>query len=93
MKIQVSNLATDVSEQELRMLFECFGQVAAVEMRRIPGNAVVDMPDKSAGREAIEGLDAQEVKGRSLSVAEMQKRPPGNRSGGGKRSRGRRRRR
>ena len=93
MKIQVGNLATDVAEAELRMLFECFGQVAAVEMRRIPGNAVVDMPDKSAGREAIEGLDSQEVKGRNLSVSELLKRPPGNRPAGGKRPRGRRRRR
>ena len=93
MKIQVGKLATDVSEQELRMLFECFGQVAAVEMSRIPGNALVDMPDKSAGRDAIEGLDSQEVKGRSLSVAEPQKHPQGSRPGGGKRRGGRRRRR
>lgn len=93
MKIQVSNLAADVTEAELRMLFDCFGQVASVEMRRTPGNALVDMPDKGAARDAIEGLNAQDLKGSSLSVREMQKHPQGSRPPGGKRPRGRRRRR
>lgn len=94
MKIQVSNLAADVTEDELRMLFECFGQVASVEMRRTPGNALVDMPDKGAARDAIDGLNNQDLKGSNLSVREMQKHPQGgNRAPAGKRPRGRRRRR
>ena len=92
MKIYVSNLAVDITDEEIRMLFECFGQVASVEMRRSPGSALVDMPDKTAAREAITGLHGQSLRGYELMVSEAKKRTGGNSRHRGRRPHRRRRR-
>ena len=93
MKIYVSNLATDISDSELRTLFECFGQVASVAMGRVPGEALVDMPDKTAAKEAIEGLHGQTLRGYDLAVNEAKKRPEGKQSQRNRKPQRRRRRR
>jgi len=91
MKIQVSNLATGISDAELRMLFECFGEVASVEMGGAPGGALIEMLDKKAAKEAIAGLNGQNLKGSDLAVGEGSKRPANNFRRGKKPHRGRRR--
>ena len=93
MKINVSNLATDLTDAEIRQLFECFGQVASVQMARIPGEARVDMPDKALAREAIAGLHGQTLRGRDLVVSEMQKQSAGKQGQRNRRPQRRRRRR
>lgn len=70
MKIRVENVAADVTDEELRMLFECFGNVASVERSGPGGTAVVEMPDREAAKEAVGGLDGQNLKGRELSVSD-----------------------
>jgi cold-inducible RNA-binding protein len=93
MKIRLGNLSSDTTVEDLRMLLECFGQVADVRLDRFPGQATAEMPNKTTAREAIEGLDGQNLKGRDLEVSEMQERTGsrrGGRAGGGG---GRRRRR
>ena len=76
MKIRVDNLAADTTEDDLRMLFELFGAVAAVTIDQRRRWSQIDMPSKSAAREAIEALNGQNLKGFDLVVAEMADRPP-----------------
>jgi RNA recognition motif-containing protein len=71
-KIRVDNLGSDVTKDELHTLFECFGRVAAVHMQQ--GRAQIEMPSKSAAKDAIEGLNGQNLKGYDMSVAEMVER-------------------
>lgn len=93
MKIFVSNLAADITEEELRMLFECFGQVASLELERSQGRALLEMPDKAAAREAVAGLQGQNLKGNDLVINDTTKRPGGNQAQRNKRPRRRTRRR
>ncbi|MDE2812020.1 MAG: RNA-binding protein [Gemmatimonadota bacterium] len=75
MKIRVDNIATEVTEDDLRTLFELFGAVAAVTIdpRRRWGQ--IDMPSKAAAREAIDMLNGQNLKGLDMVVEEMADRP------------------
>ena len=77
MRLAVDNLASDATEDDLRTLFEIFGKVSAVEIQRDRGRGLVDMPSKSAAKEAITNLDGQELLGHSLGISEFQqgKRP------------------
>lgn len=77
MRLAVDNLASNATEDDLRTLFEIFGKVAAVEIQRDRGRGLVDMPSKSAAKEAITNLDGQELLGHSLGISEFQqgKRP------------------
>ena len=90
MKIRIDNLATEVTEDDLRTLFELFGAVAAatIDQRRRWGQ--IDMPNKAAAREAIDMLNGQNLKGLDIVVGEMADRPAARRPRG-KPRRGRRR--
>ena len=89
MKIRIDNIATGATEEDLRMLFELFGAVAAVTIdpRRRWGQ--IDMPSKAAARKAIDMLNGQNLKGLDMVVQEMADRPPARPRG--KPRRGRRR--
>ena len=69
MRISVGNLSTDTTEDEIRLLFECFGKVLSVQLDRGQNQCQVDMPSKSEAKQAINGLDGQNVKGLDLSVS------------------------
>ena len=75
MKIRVDNLAADTTQEDLRTLFELFGSVssATIDPRRRWGQ--IDMPSKSAAREAIDMLNGQNLKGFDMVVQEMTDRP------------------
>jgi len=85
MKISVANLSREATEDDLRALFEIFGKVTSINARR-QGMAIVDMPNGTDARRAIEGLNGQTLLDYDLEVREMPERrgPP--------RGRGRRRR-
>ena len=87
MKIRVDNLAADTTEDDLRILFELFGAVAAVTIdpRRRWGQ--IDMPSKAAAREAIDMLNGQNLKGFDMIVEEMIDRPASRPRGKGRRGR------
>ena len=91
MNIYVGNLASDVTEDDLRQLFEAFGQVEAVTVMKdrfsgeSRGFGFVDMPSKKEGESAIAGVNGKNVKGQALKVDEA--RPKQDRGG----SRGERR--
>jgi len=88
--IYVGNLSYDATEDDLRQAFEEHGQVSSVkvitdrETGRPRGFAFVTMEDNAA-REAIEGLNGNDLDGRSINVNEAKPREGGggNRGGGG----------
>ena len=88
MRIYVGNMPFSMSENDLRQLFEEFGEVSSVNIitdrdtGRPRGFGFVDIDDEAAGREAIEKADGREVEGRRLKVNEA--RPKRERGGGGR---------
>lgn len=78
MNIFISNLNYTTAEEELKELFEKFGEVNSAkivtdkETGRSRGFAFVEMPDDGAARKAIEELNRTEFKQRTLNIAESQ---------------------
>lgn len=89
MRIYVGNLSYQATEEELRELFESYGEVAEVNIitdrdtGRSRGFAFVEMPNAKEGAAAIEALDQKAHQGRNLRVNEAQPRQQSGRSGGG----------
>jgi hypothetical protein len=77
--LYVGNLAYSVQRNELRALFEEYGQVNSVRImtdrntRRPRGYGFVDM-EANAGRKALDALNGTEFCGRNLKVSEAQQR-------------------
>jgi len=93
--IFVGNLSFNTSEDELRQLFEPYGQVDRVsiltdrETGRSRGFGFVEMTNAEEGDKAIAGLNGSQFGGRAINVNEA--RPKAERAGGGGRGdRGRR---
>jgi RNA recognition motif-containing protein len=90
MNIYVGNLSFQSTEEELKHLFEGFGQVESVSVIKDKfsgesrGFGFVVMPDQSQGRAAIEGLNGKDIGGRALKVNEARSQGgPTERRGGG----------
>jgi RNA recognition motif-containing protein len=96
MNIFVASLSYQISEADLRELFEGYGTVSSAkiitdrETGRSKGFGFVEMDDDSEGQRAIEELNGAEFDGRTLAVSVARprtERPRGgsgyNRGGGG----------
>ncbi len=92
MNIYVGNIPHDLTEDELREAFEVYGQVESVSLIKDKftgesrGFGFVQMAEKEAAQASIEGLNGQDLKGRTLNVNEAKPRPerrPGGNGGGG----------
>jgi len=87
MNIYVGNLASDVTEDELREQFTAFGGVTSVSIIKDKysgqsrGFGFVEMPAKAEGEAAIAGLKGKTLKDRTLDVNEA--RPRSDSRGGG----------
>jgi len=74
MNIYVGNLHYDVTEDDLRSLFEQYGQVdsAKIIIDKLTGKSkgfgFIEMPDDADGQKAIDELNGAELKGRNLKV-------------------------
>jgi cold-inducible RNA-binding protein len=85
--IFVGNLSFNTNEDELRQMFEAFGQVDRVSIMtdrdtgRSRGFGFVEMTSNEEGEKAIAGLNGSQIGGRTLNVNEA--RPKTERSGGG----------
>ncbi len=89
MKIYVGNLSYEVTEEDLRLALEQFGQVESATIikdkysGRSKGFGFVEMASKAEGQSAIDGLNGKELKGRTLNVNEARPRTESRGSGGG----------
>src|SRR5580658_9157773 len=81
----VGNMSFQTTAEDLRALFEPFGQLARVhvatdrETGRARGLGFVEMPNDAEAANAIAGLDGKDVGGRNLKVNEAR---PKSESGG-----------
>ena len=87
MNMYVSNLGFQVNDEELKTLFNKFGEVTSAkvvmdrETGRSRGFGFVEMAD-AAAEEAMKSLDGTQVDGRAISVSKARPKSD-NRSGGG----------
>lgn len=97
MNIFVGSLPYQLQEEDLRALFEPFGEVSSAklimdrETGRSKGFGFVEMPDDESAQTAIDALNKSEVKGRSIAVSQAENKKPsggGDRRGGGGFNRG-----
>ena len=80
MNIYVGNLSNEVTEEDLRLAFEPFGQVESTTLIKDKasgesrGFGFVKMASKAEGQSAIKGLNDTELKGKTLKVSEARPR-------------------
>ena len=82
MNIFVGNLAFGSTDQDIRQLFEPYGAVDKINIitdrdtGQSRGFCFVEMPDSTAAKTAIQGLQGKELGGRTLTVNEAKPREP-----------------
>jgi cold-inducible RNA-binding protein len=80
--IYVSNIAFNATTDDLRQLFESYGAVDKVNIitdrdtGQSRGFGFVEMPDSTAAKAAMQGLNGKELDGRALTVNEAKPREP-----------------
>ncbi len=80
MNIYAGNLLRNLSEDELRQVFESYGtvQTAAIIKDKISGESrgfgFVEMPNADEATKAITGLNGRDFKGRAMTVNEAKPR-------------------
>jgi cold-inducible RNA-binding protein len=93
MKLFVGNFSFSTTEDDLRTLFQPYGNVDSVavvtdrDTGRSRGFGFVEMPDRGQAEKAIEALNGKQVGGRTLNINEARPKadnggPRGGRSGG-----------
>jgi len=90
MNVYVGNLLFNVTENELKELFEPFGQVTEVRLimdkftGKSKGFGFIEMPSKEEAEKAIAALNGKDMKGRAMTVNEAKpKTDRGDRGGRG----------
>ena len=87
MNIYVANLNYKVQDENLRELFEEYGEVSSAkvisdrETGQSRGFGFVEMPDESDALTAIEELDGADVQGRAIKVNKARPRTEGGNGG------------
>jgi cold-inducible RNA-binding protein len=80
--IYVSNIAFNATTDDLRQLFESYGAVDKVNIitdrdtGQSRGFGFVEMPDSTAAKAAMQGLNGKDLDGRALTVNEAKPREP-----------------
>ena len=80
MNIFVGNLLFSATEQDVKSLFETFGVVASVNIKKKSGKnsrgfGFVNMPDDTQAQAAISALQDKEFMGRPLNVSAQRPKP------------------
>ena len=92
MNIYAGNLHYEVSEDELREIFENFGEVSSAKIifdrfsGRSKGFGFVEMPNDDEAQKAIDELEGSEVQGRTMKVNKAREREERGRGGFNNRS-------
>lgn len=87
MNLYVGNLLFDVTENDLKELFEPFGQVTEIRLimdkytGKSKGFGFIEMPSKDEAQKAVAALNGKDIKGRAISVNEA--KPKTDRGGRG----------
>jgi RNA recognition motif-containing protein len=82
MNLYVSNLSFHTTEDDLRKLFEDFGNVTSAKVitdrttGKSRGFGFVEMSGDDDARNAMSGLNGKDIEGRTLSVSEARERAP-----------------
>lgn len=85
MNIFVAKLDYGVTSEDLREVFEEYGDVSSCNVifdkmtRKSKGFAFVEMPDDSAAQKAIAELNEASINGRAIVVKEAESRPANRR--------------
>jgi RNA recognition motif-containing protein len=96
-KLFVGNLSFDISENDLQDAFAAYGTVTETNLmmdratNRPRGFGFVTMSSSEEAQNAISGLNAKDLGGRTLTVnvaRPREDRPPGGGGGGGRREYG-----
>ena len=80
MDIYVGNLSYDATEEDLKKMFEEFGEIESVKIvtdrysGRSKGFGFVGMPNDEEGKAAIEALNGKDMMGREIKVNEARPR-------------------
>lgn len=80
MTIYVSNLMSNINEEELKNSFAVYGQVTSCKIITdrytgvSRGFGFVDMPQEAEGDKAIRELDGKEMGGRNITVSVAKER-------------------
>lgn len=80
MNIRITNLDTQLRDNDLRNLFSAYGDVESAEVAMDAftdlsrGFGFVEMPQEDQARAAIEGLQGKELSGRVITVQEAEPR-------------------
>ena len=89
MNIYVGNLSWQMTDEDLRTLFEQYGSVTSAKIvkdkvsGRSKGFGFVEMPDDTEAQNALSSLYDSEVLGRKIIVNEAQPKPQNGGTGGG----------
>ena len=76
MRIFVGNIPQGTTDEELQQHFESFGRILSVQIirdmftRESKGFGFIEMPTRTEAEAAVRGLNAQEFKGKMLTVNE-----------------------
>jgi RNA recognition motif-containing protein len=83
MNIYVGNLANEVNEDDLRGIFDAFGQVESVNILKdkfsgkSKGFGFLEMPSTDEAQAAIKEVNGMDLKGTAIRVNEAHPRPTG----------------
>jgi RNA recognition motif-containing protein len=94
MNIYVANIPFKATADQLKGLFEEFGEVSSCKVimdkvtQRSRGFGFVEMADDDAGKQAINDLNGADFMGKNLVVNEARPREDAPRGGGGNRGGG-----
>lgn len=88
MNIYVANIPFKATSEQLKGLFESYGEVSSAKIildkftQRSRGFGFVEMNDETAARQAINELNGSDFMGKNLVVNEARPRTDAPRSGG-----------
>lgn len=89
MNLYVSNLGFHVGDDDLKNLFEAYGNVTSAkvitdrETGKSRGFGFVEMPVDEEGKKAMKGLEGKEIEGRTISVSVARPKSDNRNSFGG----------
>jgi RNA recognition motif-containing protein len=92
MNIYVGNLHFNLSEDELKEIFEEYGEVTSAKVitdkysGRSKGFGFVEMPNDTEGEAAIKNLNGVDMKGRNMTVNQSEERKDNFRKDNNRRS-------